>query len=90
MLRIRPVSMGNESSPYKGRACCLHSKGRCCKITKRYDLELENLNAVMQKNSESGNCRNLLKKAGSMVDIVVLPDDPTYQVAQLKDGLPTD
>jgi SulP family sulfate permease len=38
----------------------------------------------------SGNCRNLLKKAGSMVDIVVLPDDPTYQVAQLKDGLPTD
>ncbi len=31
----------------------------------------------------SGNCRGLLKKAGSMVDIAVLPDDPTYLVANL-------
>ena len=31
----------------------------------------------------SPNCRNLLKKAGSMVDIVVLPDDPTYHVDNL-------
>ena len=31
----------------------------------------------------SPNCRNLLKKAGSMVDIIVLPDDPTYHVANL-------
>ena len=31
----------------------------------------------------SGNCRELLKKAGSMVDIVVLPDDPSYHVANL-------
>ena len=38
----------------------------------------------------SSNCRALLKKAGTMVDIQVLPDDPSYHVAQLKDGLPTD
>ena len=31
----------------------------------------------------SPNCRNLLKKAGSMVDIIILPDDPTYHVANL-------
>lgn len=31
----------------------------------------------------SSNCRELLKKAGSMVDIVVLPDDPSYHVANL-------
>ena len=32
----------------------------------------------------SRNCRNLLKKAGSMVEVDVLPDDPSYQVAQIK------
>jgi len=32
----------------------------------------------------SNNCRNLLKKAGSMVEVDVLPDDPSYQVAQIK------
>lgn len=31
----------------------------------------------------SSNCRELLKKADSMVDIVILPDDPTYQVANI-------
>lgn len=31
----------------------------------------------------SKNCRNLLKKAGSLVDIDVLPDDPSYHVAQI-------
>ena len=31
----------------------------------------------------SKNCRNLLKKAGSMVDIMILPDDPSYHVANL-------
>jgi SulP family sulfate permease len=31
----------------------------------------------------SSNCQNLLKKAGSMVDIIVLPDDPSYHVANL-------
>jgi SulP family sulfate permease len=35
----------------------------------------------------SENCRVLLSRAGSMVDIAVLPDDPSYQVAQLKGGL---
>ena len=39
----------------------------------------------------SENCRTLLKKAGSMVDIAVLPNDPSYHVANLKGGiLPTD
>jgi len=32
----------------------------------------------------SRNCQELLRKAGSMVDITVLPDDPNYQVAQIK------
>ena len=32
----------------------------------------------------SPNCRDLLSNAGSMVDIIVLPDDPTYQVANIK------
>jgi len=32
----------------------------------------------------SANCRQLLKKAGSMIDIIVLEDDPTYIVANLK------
>jgi len=39
----------------------------------------------------SENCRTLLKKAGSMVDIAVLPNDPSYHVANLKGSiLPTD
>ena len=32
----------------------------------------------------SRNCQELLRKAGSMVDITVLPEDPNYQVAQIK------
>jgi len=32
----------------------------------------------------SKNCRNLLKKAGSLVEVEILPDDPSYQVAQIK------
>ena len=31
----------------------------------------------------SQNCRNLLAKAESMVDVIVLPDDPSYHVANL-------
>ena len=31
----------------------------------------------------SGNCHELLKKAGSMIDVIVLPDDPSYHVANL-------
>ena len=31
----------------------------------------------------SQNCKTLLAKAGSMVDVIVLPDDPSYQVANL-------
>lgn len=32
----------------------------------------------------SANCRELLRKAGSLVDVIVLADDPTYHVANLK------
>ncbi|MGA1100233.1 MAG: SulP family inorganic anion transporter, partial [Opitutales bacterium] len=32
----------------------------------------------------SRNCRNLLKKAGSLVEVDILPDDPSYLVAQIK------
>jgi SulP family sulfate permease len=31
----------------------------------------------------SSNCKDLLRKAGSMVDVIVLPDDPSYHVANL-------
>ena len=31
----------------------------------------------------SSNCRELLRKAGSMVDVIILDDDPTYHVANL-------
>ena len=31
----------------------------------------------------SQNCRNLLAKAGSMVDVIILPEDPSYHVANL-------
>jgi SulP family sulfate permease len=37
----------------------------------------------------SSNCKELLRKAGSMVDIIVLPDDPTYHVADLNKSEPT-
>jgi SulP family sulfate permease len=37
----------------------------------------------------SSNCRELLKKAGSMVDVIVLPDDPSYHVANLNKTEPT-
>ena len=36
----------------------------------------------------SVNCRNLLKKAGSMVDIQVLPDDPSYSCRSTKGWCP--
>jgi SulP family sulfate permease len=32
----------------------------------------------------SSNCRELLRKAGSMVDVIILDDDPTYHVANLR------
>ena len=54
---------------------------------------LEAIQKLAEKYRESGktlhlqhlsaNCRELLNKAGSMVDIVILPDDPTYQVADI-------
>ena len=43
----------------------------------------ETLGKSIKLQHISPNCRNLLKKAGSMVDIIVLPDDPTYHVANL-------
>jgi len=50
------------------------------KLAARYRTE----NKTLHLQHISPNCRELLKKAGSMVDIIVLPDDPTYQVANLK------
>lgn len=50
------------------------------KLAERYRTE----NKTLHLQHISPNCRELLKKAGSLVDIIVLPDDPTYQVANLK------
>ena len=40
-------------------------------------------NKTLHLQHLSSNCRDLLRKAGTMVDIVILPDDPTYQVARV-------
>lgn len=49
------------------------------KLAERYRAE----NKTLHLQHLSANCRVLLKKAGSMVNIVILPDDPTYQVADI-------
>ena len=49
------------------------------KLAERYREE----NKVLHLQHLSPNCRETLRKAGEMVDIVVLPDDPTYQVARI-------
>ena len=49
------------------------------KLAERYRAEKKTLHL----QHISANCRTLLLKAGTMVDIVILPDDPTYQVANL-------
>jgi SulP family sulfate permease len=49
------------------------------KLAERYRAEGKTLHL----QHLSANCRELLQKAGSLVDIVVLPDDPTYQVANV-------
>jgi len=43
----------------------------------------QSLGKTIKLQHISPNCRNLLKKAGSMVDVIVLPDDPSYHVANL-------
>ena len=55
---------------------------------------LEAINALESRYKKAGkslklrhlsaDCRMALEKAGSLVDIEVLPDDPTYSVAKLK------
>lgn len=55
---------------------------------------LEALNNIADKYRKAGknlrlrhlspDCRNMLKKAGSLIEVEVLPDDPSYTVAQLK------
>jgi len=49
------------------------------KLADRYRTE----NKTLHLQHLSSNCRDLLRKAGTMVDIVILPDDPTYQVARV-------
>jgi SulP family sulfate permease len=44
---------------------------------------------TVQLQHISSNCKELLRKAGSMVDIIVLPDDPSYHVADLNKSGPT-
>jgi len=34
----------------------------------------------------SSDCRRMLDKAGAMVNVEVLPDDPDYTVARLRAG----
>lgn len=49
------------------------------KLAERY----RNAGKTLHLQHISPNCRELLAKAGSMIDIIVLPDDPTYHVANL-------
>jgi SulP family sulfate permease len=55
---------------------------------------LEAINALGERYRKAGktlhirhlsaDCRRMLEKAGSMVDVEVLPDDPAYTVARLR------
>ena len=55
---------------------------------------LEAINALGERYRNAGkslrlrhlspDCRHMLEKAGKLVDIEVLPDDPHYNVARLK------
>ena len=55
---------------------------------------LEALNSLAQRYREAGknlrlrhlsaDCRHMLERAGSMVTVEVLPDDPDYTVANLR------
>ena len=66
-----------------------------CEKMRVADLSgIEALNAIAEKYNKAGknlklrhlslDCRTMLTKAGSMVTIEVLPDDPEYSVARLK------
>lgn len=50
------------------------------KLAERYRAE----GKTLKLQHISANCRQLLEKAGSLVDVIVLEDDPTYIVANLK------
>lgn len=50
------------------------------KLAERY----RSLGKTLKLQHISANCRDLLQKAGSLVDVIVLEDDPTYIVANLK------
>ena len=55
---------------------------------------LEAINALAQRYRDAGknlrlrhlsaDCRRMLERAGAMVDVEVLPDDPAYSVARLR------
>ncbi|MCB1229365.1 MAG: SulP family inorganic anion transporter [Verrucomicrobiae bacterium] len=55
---------------------------------------LEAINAIAERYRQAGknlrlrhlsaDCRGMLEKAGAMVDVEVLPDDPAYTVARLR------
>jgi sulfate permease, SulP family len=49
----------------------------------------QSVGKTVQLQHISSNCKELLRKAGSMVDIIVLPDDPSYHVADLNKSGPT-
>ena len=58
------------------------------------DFQLEAINAIAERYRQAGknlrlrhlsaDCRGMLEKAGAMVDVEVLPDDPAYTVARLR------
>ncbi len=66
-----------------------------CENLRVMDLSgLEAINSLADKYRKAGknlklrhlspDCRNMLKKAGSIVEVEVLPDDPSYSVARLR------
>tara|TARA_R110002096_G_scaffold83431_6_gene193450 strand:- start:1476 stop:3092 length:1617 start_codon:yes stop_codon:yes gene_type:complete len=52
------------------------------KLAERY----RNAGKTLHLQHISASCREMLKKAGTMVDVIVLDDDPIYIVANLKKG----
>lgn len=65
-----------------------------CRDTRVCDLSgLEAINALAERYRKAGktlhlrhlspDCRQMLERAGNLVDVEVLPDDPHYSVARI-------
>jgi SulP family sulfate permease len=64
----------------EARVCDLSGLEALNALAERY----RNAGKTLQLRHLSADCRQMLKKAGTLVDIEVLPDDPHYSVALIR------